>query len=360
MHVREIEVESKISVIIPVYNVEPYLRQCLDSVVNQTYRNLEIIIVDDGSPDNCGRICDEYAAKDDRIRIIHKKNAGVSAARNDGMKIASGEWTTFVDADDWLDLDYFDRMVSSMPEEKPDIFSSGGYIAVYPERQVLRYLFETPFFERGKAIQTVCVAKTLTKRYGTDGKSDLAAFATCWNRLYRTGFLQENDFRFDVGVHPMEDVLFHLNVFSKAQAIGGCTYIGYHYRQDVASSALRRFNPSWPEMFFTCVNHISEFVETWPEPALLEEALHARIMKLSIQLFRCYFFHAENPKPYRVLSREIAEYKKNPIVSRTLRQKSNRYMDKREILLKYLLRLPMIWPIRVVYIGKDILRGIRK
>ena len=105
--------EEKISVIIPVYNVEPYLRKCLDSVINQTYRNLEIIIVDDGSPDNCGAICDEYAARDDRVIVIHKKNGGVSAARNDGIRIASGKWITFVDPDDWCEPDYYEMLISS-------------------------------------------------------------------------------------------------------------------------------------------------------------------------------------------------------------------------------------------------------
>ena len=89
---------DKISVIIPVYKVEPYLRQCLDSVVGQTYKNLEFIIVDDGSPDGCGAICDEYAQKDERVQVIHKENAGVRAARNDGIERATGDWISFIDS----------------------------------------------------------------------------------------------------------------------------------------------------------------------------------------------------------------------------------------------------------------------
>ena len=96
--------EPKISVVVPVYKVEPYLRKCLDSIVNQTYRNLEIILVDDGSPDNCGAICDEYAAGDSRIRVIHQENGGVSSARNAGLSAVTGEWVGWVDSDDWLSL----------------------------------------------------------------------------------------------------------------------------------------------------------------------------------------------------------------------------------------------------------------
>ena len=95
--------EELISVIVPVYNVEKYLNRCVESIMNQTYKNLQIILIDDGSNDRSGKICDEYAEKDKRIEVIHKENAGVSAARNKGLDKAKGEWITFVDADDWIE-----------------------------------------------------------------------------------------------------------------------------------------------------------------------------------------------------------------------------------------------------------------
>lgn len=91
-----------ISIIVPVYKVEKYIHRCVDSIINQTYKNIEIILVDDGSPDNCGRICDEYAAKDSRIKVIHKPNGGLSDARNCGIEAADGEWLMFIDSDDWI------------------------------------------------------------------------------------------------------------------------------------------------------------------------------------------------------------------------------------------------------------------
>ena len=99
-----------LSVIIPVYKVEKYLRQCVDSVINQTYKNLEIILVDDGSPDNCGKICDEYAEKDKRVKVIHQLNKGLSGARNTGTEQASGEYIAFVDSDDWLDVHMYEDL----------------------------------------------------------------------------------------------------------------------------------------------------------------------------------------------------------------------------------------------------------
>ena len=94
--------EDKISIIVPVYNVEKYLNRCVDSILNQTYRNLEIILVDDGSPDNCGAVCDAYAGLDPRIRVIHKPNGGLSDARNAGLDVATGEYVGFIDSDDFI------------------------------------------------------------------------------------------------------------------------------------------------------------------------------------------------------------------------------------------------------------------
>ena len=117
--------KSLISVIVPIYNVEKYLERCVDSIVNQTYRNLEIILVDDGSPDNCPKMCDDFAKKDSRIRVVHKKNGGLSDARNSGMKIASGECIVFVDSDDYVDCNMIAKMYDVMLKDDSDVVSCG-------------------------------------------------------------------------------------------------------------------------------------------------------------------------------------------------------------------------------------------
>ena len=113
--------KSKISVIVPIYNVEPYLHRCVDSLLLQTYQDFELILIDDGSTDNCGMICDEYAALDDRIRVIHKLNGGLSDARNVGLEIATGEYIAFVDSDDWVARDYLECLFVTLCETGADI-----------------------------------------------------------------------------------------------------------------------------------------------------------------------------------------------------------------------------------------------
>ena len=117
--------ESLISVIVPVYNVENYLDKCIESIVNQTYKNLEIILVDDGSLDSSSKICDEWAVKDNRIKVIHKTNGGVSSARNEGLKNANGDFIAFVDSDDWLELNMYEKLISKQKETNTDIVFSG-------------------------------------------------------------------------------------------------------------------------------------------------------------------------------------------------------------------------------------------
>lgn len=114
-----------ISVIVPVYKVEKYLRRSIESVLNQTYTDLEIVLVDDGSPDQCGMICDEYAQKDSRIRVIHKENGGLSSARNAGIKIAKGEYITFLDSDDYIENDAYETLINVAANTDADVIEGG-------------------------------------------------------------------------------------------------------------------------------------------------------------------------------------------------------------------------------------------
>ena len=110
-----------VSIIVPVYKVEQYLSRCVDSILQQSYSNLEIILVDDGSPDSCGMICDEYQKKDSRVQVIHKSNGGLSDARNYGIEAAQGKYLAFVDSDDWLDFDMIDILYRVLTSQGADI-----------------------------------------------------------------------------------------------------------------------------------------------------------------------------------------------------------------------------------------------
>lgn len=124
--------DVKISVIVPVYNVEKYLCKCIDSIINQTYTNLEIILIDDGSPDNCGVVCDDYFLKDNRIKVIHKENGGLSDARNAGLDIAIGDYISFIDSDDYIHKDFYKTLINLIVKYNADI-AQCEFLDVYEE-----------------------------------------------------------------------------------------------------------------------------------------------------------------------------------------------------------------------------------
>ena len=134
--------ELKISIIVPIYKVEKYIHQCIDSVLNQTYHNIELILVDDGSPDKCPKICDEYEKKDNRVFVIHKQNGGLSDARNVGIRKATGEYITFLDSDDfWDDVQAIERLVKRVVITKPDVLNY-SYKKYYEDSQEENFQFQ--------------------------------------------------------------------------------------------------------------------------------------------------------------------------------------------------------------------------
>ena len=216
-----------ISVIIPIYNMEKYLKRCLDSVVNQTYKELEIILVDDGSSDSSGSICDTYATKDDRIKVIHQKNSGVSAARNAGLDIASGNYMAFVDPDDYIDTEMYQILISEM--------MSGDYDIV--ECNYAR------FYENN---ETVIVKPNVDMEYVSYKEIWHAAltdylFCGVWNKLFKRSVIGE--MRFNIDYKVSEDMLFFFECAKKTDA--NLKYINktlYYYLQRDDSAIRRPFN----------------------------------------------------------------------------------------------------------------------
>lgn len=144
-----------ISVIVPIYNVEKYLQRCVESIIAQTYKTIDILLIDDGSTDESGRICDKFSLLDQRIRVFHKKNGGVSSARNLGIENASGEYICFVDSDDWLDIDYFEKAVPVLRKEHPILLMNNyvkddgkeNVVCKFQPSSFLRYTATDAFFE---------------------------------------------------------------------------------------------------------------------------------------------------------------------------------------------------------------------
>jgi glycosyltransferase involved in cell wall biosynthesis len=204
------------SIIIPVYNVEPYLQRCVDSALGQDYPDkFEIILVDDGSTDKSGSICDDYAQKDARIRVVHKENGGLSSARNAGVKIATGEYIVFLDSDDWIDDDALARLDGVLTKNAVDVCA---FLYKVADASGVRLC------ERVKK----CPKKIVLTMEDFLGASNLGPEA--WIQVYRSEFLFRNDIRFPEGLF-CEDVLFTTRISLCAADIVVLDYCGYNYFQ---------------------------------------------------------------------------------------------------------------------------------
>ena len=207
--------KALISVIVPVYKVEQYLNRCVESIVNQTYQNLEIILVDDGSPDNCPKVCDEWAEKDSRIKVIHKENDGLANARNSGIKICTGDYVMFVDSDDWIETDMVEFLYNLSVENNADVSRCGFY-----------YNYEDA--DR----QDICESDTSLKR---PSRNELIKELACgshvsgvaWNKLYTAEILK--CIPFDKADGCSEDIMHNYRVFCCYNNVVISDFPKYHY-----------------------------------------------------------------------------------------------------------------------------------
>ena len=211
-----------ISIIVPVYKVEKYLARCVDSVLAQTYTNIEVILIDDGSPDGCPAICDEYAAKDQRIVVIHQPNAGVSAARNAGLDIAKGEYIGFVDSDDWIEPDMYEVLYGLIHKYKAEIANIDFGSFYQGENKKVLQIDESFSFTKNDAFQLLCFS-----RKGFN--------ASVCSKLIKAELF--SDIRFRTDITYGEDCLVSYQLAAKSERIAYTEYRCYHYFQRSTSAA---------------------------------------------------------------------------------------------------------------------------
>ena len=215
-----------ISIIVPIYNVEKYLKQCLYSVCNQSYKNLEIILVDDGSPDNCGRICDNYAKSDDRIKVIHKENGGLSSARNAGLDVAKGEYISFIDSDDYIALNFIEKLYTLCIKNNADI-SECEFVKFENEINVEKSNVNNYIYTPKEILEQMYSEKYLKT-------------VVVWNKLYKKYIY--NDLRFPLGKINEDEFCTYKAIYNCKTKIAVTEEPLYYYRYNKESIMGRKFN----------------------------------------------------------------------------------------------------------------------
>lgn len=281
----------KISVIVPIYNVEPYLRDCLDSIRDQTHRDLEIILVDDGSPDGCAAICDEYAAADDRFKVIHKSNGGVASARNAGLDAATGEWIGFVDPDDYIEPDMYEYLLNHALEHRADLSVCGMRILVDGKQA-------NPWIAHYDEV------KVLDKEQAIEIYLDRNMHDGCVNKLYRRELWE--GLRFPA-YKIAEDLLAMWEIFQRANITVRLSDDKYVYCRRSGSATTAKDSQTVLDDFNAIKKRYDEVMARWPQ---FEELAARRCLISAEGAWEWYFNSAgeEQKQAVQPEMREIAKF----------------------------------------------------
>lgn len=217
----EFEMDKLVSIIIPVYNVEMYLAECIESVLKQTYQNLEILLIDDGSTDSSGKICDEYAQKDTRIKVIHKENGGVSLARNVGLDLAQGEYITFIDSDDFVEKTYVEKMYNALIKNDSDLVFCRYANYINGKIEKVKENFPEKLIVDNKDKKFIdFISSFFNKKNKVMGSA--------WRILYKKELIANSSFNINIKIS--EDLLFVLQTILTARRINFINDLLYFYR----------------------------------------------------------------------------------------------------------------------------------
>ncbi len=297
-----------LSIIIPVYNVEKYLSQCIDSIIRQDDVDFEIIAVDDGSPDNSGRVLDDYAKRDKRIHVIHQKNAGVSRARNTGLKEASGKWIYFVDSDDWLIDGQLKLLVLHAEKSDADVVFVDCIERFENGRSNRIHLFSRKFSSDDKALIQKIQNSILCHKYnpyfvpGAD-----SAYPAPWSKLIKTELIHKNEILFDPYVEGVyDDGLFTLEVLQRAKKIAYFGKSVYNYRI-LSSSIVHSYRKGLVEKFEKNCERIDDFTERYGKDSAFINAEYCRRVAYLSSFLSAYFFSENNPMSDKEKNRELLE-----------------------------------------------------
>lgn len=287
-----------LTIIIPIYNVENYIRKCLNSIVIDNVKfldNVEIILVDDGSTDASGQIADRYAMRYSFLRVIHKKNSGVAAARNTGMNAACGDWIYFMDSDDWLEPGAIDKIQRSCNKHSDsDILLFDAYQNKEDVEKPWEHFREACVWETGSDINRLQRGMLYFPMAYPFKQIPLAA---PWDKVYRKAFLAANELYFAEYLKVLDDMVFNMEVFGAAARVAYCKEKIYHYRY-VSNSITNSYRPDRLKQDMEVWDYICQYMNkrNWneTEKELFEQAYYCRIVKSFSICCRLLFFNPQN------------------------------------------------------------------
>lgn len=304
-----------VSIVVPVYNAAPYLRKCLDSVVNQTLRNVEIIFIDDGSTDGSSEICKEYAAKDNRVVYYKKENEGLAAARQDGIERANGEYVGFVDSDDWLELNMYERMYEEALKETADIVFCNCF---FNDSETDRIHLEPGVYDR-KGIQEKILPRSLSG-ISPKGSNSVIRWSNCL-RIYKLALIKENGISFGRNFRRSQDLQLTFETTLHAQKYVSLNneYLYHNRTAENAGSLSRGYTKNYWTLIRPLIDVLYKDVEKYKEQDLIN------------QMHLCSFFFAASGVKNEYEKSSFSFFKKikmlNEVVKDPVIQNAIKYVD---------------------------------
>lgn len=328
-----------VSVLVPVYKVpEKYLRTCIESLVNQTLKNIEIILIDDGSPDECGAICDEYAKRDERVRVIHKDNGGLAAARNTAFDAAIGECITFVDGDDFLDSNACEIGYRTLKEQNVELVFWNQITEYNNSSKEIKTFGENDIFFSNDECK-----KLQARVLDFNGK-----IAQAFSKLIRRDYLLKHNIRHnDKLKQGAEGFIFNIALFENLQSAYYIAKPLYHYVYN-ENSISHSHNEENYYFIIRCFEYIEKYIKNSSNKVLLEKNLYNRMLYVIVTTGITGYFNPMNKTSYR---EKVAGYKKflaEPLIQRSLKNANFEGLSNQRKLIIKCAELNQFWIIAIL------------
>ena len=319
----------KVSIIIPIYNIDDkILQRCIDCLINQSMQELEIILVDDGSNMECALLCDKYAAKDKRIKVIHKQNEGLAAARNTGLDAATGETMMFVDGDDWIDTDCCERAYNILKEQN------------------VQMVFFNIVYEYGKSSINKMVFDNIGRKYqGRECKylqehsfSHNSFIDQAYAKLINVDFLRKNNIRhIDKLSHGAESFIFSIALFDKLESAYYLPNAMYHYRYN--QNGITQY-PDYNKykLILDCLNYVDEYIKHCDNYIVLQHKLLLRTLYIVVMVAMTGYFSPANKDSYNIKISRFKHFLKEPLIKRAFQFDILKEIDIQRKLILYLIK----------------------
>ncbi len=339
---------KKVTFIVPIYNAEKYLYNCLESIRNQTLKEIEVILINDGSRDESLRICNEFCKKDNRFKLINKGNSGVSDSRNIGIKTAQAEYLMFVDADDWLEPEAAEICYENIKKFNVDICQFNYFFNYENGKQIKGETFGKKLIKKTYKDRTFLQCNVIAYKYVKVKKREdyIGRIRGCWSKMFSTKFIKKNNLFFDTDLEIQEDTCFYVKALEKMKKMIIIDANLYHYRQNKDSVTRSFDSKKWEK----CVKVLEKIQNFWKETEKnndIEQCIYILAFELLVEYIKHDIFNFNKDCKYKEKKKKLKEVINSPTYVEVIINLKYKYLIKSQKIIYFLLKRKFY---RIIYL----------